>query len=159
MPPNQALQPTYLPPLRCGKSAAELGRWALWVLQFLSINPVPSVQSSAGFVSCTGIGQSQSILGHGRSRFLAIVEFSPAVSLGRFCTQGSVSRMVYRVSTSALSCSRRAAPGLGRSARCPQVGHAGFGAFGAVQRFTRLRVQLAHAADVFAFAPLRQIRG
>lgn len=27
-PPNQALEPTYLPPLRCGKSAAEFERWA-----------------------------------------------------------------------------------------------------------------------------------
>jgi len=28
VPPNQALQATYLPPLRSGKSAPELGRWA-----------------------------------------------------------------------------------------------------------------------------------
>ena len=27
MTPNQALQPTYLPPLRYGKSAAEFERW------------------------------------------------------------------------------------------------------------------------------------
>ena len=28
MMPNKALQPTFLPPLRCGKNAAELGRYA-----------------------------------------------------------------------------------------------------------------------------------
>jgi len=41
--PTQALQPTYLPPLRCGKSMAELGRVRLDRWEVMS---TPQLESS-----------------------------------------------------------------------------------------------------------------
>jgi len=38
--PNKALQPTVLPPLRCGKTSAELGRWAWSLFEWRQTNRV-----------------------------------------------------------------------------------------------------------------------
>ena len=40
--PNKALQPTVLPPLRHGKTAAELGRWCRAARRILDLSPITS---------------------------------------------------------------------------------------------------------------------
>jgi len=52
MRPNKALQRTVLPPLRSGKPAAELGRWA----SKRTINHYNNGNRSGGFpATCTGL--------------------------------------------------------------------------------------------------------